>query len=106
MVDLSDTKNEQSVRQILGKQEWSDSLKALHLGDDRGELWSEYWPGADIYSWIDYIMVSKKLEPEVDPAQSGIARPPFWNEPSDDCPVFMTLRIPTTSSSSKPQVTP
>jgi len=43
---------------------------------------------------IDYKMVCKKLESEIDPAESGIARPPFWNEASDHCPVFMTLKGP------------
>ena len=92
MGDFNDTKNEKSIWQIMGRPEWPDSLKALPLTDDRGELWTEFWSAADVYSRIDYIMVSKKLEGEVDFGQSGICRPPFWNEASDHCPVFITLK--------------
>lgn len=90
--DFNETKNEKSIWQIQGKPEWSDSLRALPLADDRGEFWTHYWSAADIYSRIDYMMVCKKLEPEVNPAESGIARPPFWNQASDHCPVFLTLK--------------
>jgi exonuclease III len=70
-------------------------MKALPLADDRGEFWTHYWAAADIYSRIDYIMVCKRLEAEVVPAESGIARPPFWNEASDHCPIFLTLKNPS-----------
>ena len=92
--DFNDTKNEKAIWQITGKPDWPDSLKALPLSDDRGEFWTEYWSAADIYSRIDYIMVAKRLEPEIDPAQSGIARPGFWNEASDHCPVYLSLKPP------------
>jgi endonuclease/exonuclease/phosphatase family metal-dependent hydrolase len=95
MGDFNDTKNEKSIWQIQGKPEWPDSMKALPLADDRGEFWTHYWAAADIYSRIDYIMVCKKLETEVIPAESGIARPPFWNEASDHCPIFLTLKNPS-----------
>jgi len=100
MGDFNDTKNEKAIWQIMGKPEWPDSLKALPLADDRGEFWTEFWSYADVYSRIDYIMVSKKLEEEVDFGQSGIARPSFWNEASDHCPVYLTLRNPPTTSPS------
>ena len=106
MGDFNDTKNENPIWHLLGKPEWPDSLTALPLADDRGEFWTEYWAAADVYSRIDYIMVSKKLVSEIDPAQSGIARPPFWNEASDHCPVFMTLKNPFTSATTPPKATP
>jgi len=95
MGDFNDTKNEKSIWQIQGKPEWPDSMKALPLADDRGEFWTHYWAAADIYSRIDYIMVCKRLEAEVVPAESGIARPPFWSEASDHCPIFLTLKNPS-----------
>ena len=100
MGDFNDTKNEKEIWQITGKPEWPDSLTALPLADDRGEFWTEFWSYADVYSRIDYIMVSKKLETEVDSGQSGIARPSFWSEASDHCPVYLTLRKPRTTSPS------
>ncbi|MCX6959794.1 MAG: hypothetical protein NTW91_05855, partial [Verrucomicrobia bacterium] len=84
---------EKAIWQIMGKPDWPDSLKAMPLADDRGELWTEYWGAADIYSRIDYIMVAKRLESEIDPAQSGIARPPFWKEASDHCLLYLSLKL-------------
>jgi len=92
--DFNDTKNEKAIWQITGKPDWPDSMRALPLSDDRGEFWTEYWSAADIYSRIDYIMVAKRLESEIDPAQSGIARPGFWNEASDHCPLYLSLKPP------------
>jgi endonuclease/exonuclease/phosphatase family metal-dependent hydrolase len=94
MGDFNDTKNERSIWQISGKPDWPDSLHAVPLADDRGEFWTEYWSAADVYSRIDYILVAKKLEGDVDPSQSGIARPSFWNEASDHCPVTLSLKLP------------
>lgn len=92
--DFNDTKNEQALRTITGNPEWPDSLDPLPLKDERGELWTEYWAGADVYSRIDYIMVGKKLEPEIDTECSGIARPSYWHEASDHCPLYLTIRPP------------
>jgi len=92
MGDFNDTKNEKTIWEIMGKPEWPDSLKALPLTDDRGEFWTEFWAYADVYSRIDYLMVSKKLESDMEPSQCGICRPSFWNEASDHCPVYMTLK--------------
>lgn len=94
MGDFNDTKNERSLWQITGKPDWPDSLHPLPLTDDRGELWTEYWSTADVYSRIDYILTARKLEPEIDMAHSGIARPAFWNEASDHCPVTLSLKLP------------
>lgn len=98
MGDFNDTKNEKTVWHVLGKPDWPESLRAVPVSDDRGESWTEYWAAADVYSRIDYIMVSKKLEQEIDSSRSGIARPPFWNEASDHCPVYMTISSSSTAT--------
>jgi endonuclease/exonuclease/phosphatase family metal-dependent hydrolase len=101
MGDFNDTKNGKAIRQITGNPEWPDSLKALPLADDRGEVWTEYWSAADVYSRIDYIMVSKKLESQIDSSQSGIARPSCWNDASDHCPLFLSLKKPSSAKPTK-----
>ena len=98
MGDFNDTKNERTIWQITGKPDWPDSLRALPLTDDRGEFWTEFWSWADVYSRIDYIMVSRKLVADIDAAHSGIARPSFWNQASDHCPVYLTITPPTSGS--------
>jgi exonuclease III len=64
------------------------------LTDDRGERWTHHWGNADIYSRIDYILVNRRLEEDIDSARSGIARPPYWREASDHCPVFVSIKPP------------
>jgi endonuclease/exonuclease/phosphatase family metal-dependent hydrolase len=91
MGDFNDTKNSRTIREITGKPDWTDSLNALPLTDGRGENWTEHWEGADVYSRIDYMMVSKKLELETDADRSGVARFPFWRKASDHCPLVLTL---------------
>jgi endonuclease/exonuclease/phosphatase family metal-dependent hydrolase len=92
MGDFNDTKNSRALWEITGKPEWADSLRALSLTDRNGESWTEYWASADVYSRIDYMMVSKKLDPEIDSGRSTVARFPFWREASDHCPLVLTLR--------------
>ena len=101
MGDFNETKNSQTIREVIGKPEWPDSLTALPLTDERGELWTEYWSAADTYSRIDYIMVSKKLVSEVDAGRSGIARPSSWSKASDHCPLFITIGTSSTTSLTK-----
>ena len=98
MGDFNDTKNSEALWQITGKPDWPDSLHAVALHDDRGESWTEYWSAADVYSRIDYILTAKKLEQDIDIANSGIARPAFWNEASDHCPLSLALKIPHTTT--------
>jgi endonuclease/exonuclease/phosphatase family metal-dependent hydrolase len=101
MGDFNETKNSQTIREVTGKPEWSDSLTALPLTDERGELWTEYWSAADTYSRIDYIMVSKRLVAEVDAGRSGIARPSSWSKASDHCLLFITIGTSSTNSLTK-----
>lgn len=91
MGDFNDTKNSPTIFQILGKPDWQDSLEALSLTDDRGDYWTEFWEYPDVYSRIDYMMVSKSLKPSILLNHSGIARPSFWKEASDHCALFTTI---------------
>jgi endonuclease/exonuclease/phosphatase family metal-dependent hydrolase len=108
MGDFNGTRNEEAIRNLTGESEGMNTLRLLPLSDDRGELWTEYWSAADIYSRIDYILVSKKLEPEIDSGHSLVARPAFWNEASDHCPVMVSLKapVPPSQQPSFPSATP
>jgi endonuclease/exonuclease/phosphatase family metal-dependent hydrolase len=92
MGDFNDTKNEKSVWQIMGKPEWPDSLRALPLTDDRGEFWTEFWSQADIYSRIDYIMVSRSMKKSVITSDSMILDDPEWVNASDHRAVMAVFK--------------
>jgi endonuclease/exonuclease/phosphatase family metal-dependent hydrolase len=91
MGDFNETKNAAPLRALFGNPGHPGSLRALPLADTRGETWTEYWGEADVYSRIDYMMVSSRLDQEVDSARSGVARPAFWNQASDHCPVYLSI---------------
>ena len=92
MGDFNDTKNSHALWEITGKPDWPDSLRVLPMKDRNGESWTEYWESADVYSRIDYIMISKRLEQEIDEGNSFVARFPYWREASDHCPLVLTLK--------------
>ena len=48
---------------------------------------------ADVYSRIDYILVTRDLLPAVDYARSYVYRSTYWNEASDHRPVVAAFRI-------------
>lgn len=94
MGDFNDTSNSRVLREISGATGCPEGLRMLPLTDDRGECWTEFWKEAGVYSRIDYMMVSKKLEPEIDPSRSAVARFPYWRLASDHCPLLLTLKNP------------
>jgi endonuclease/exonuclease/phosphatase family metal-dependent hydrolase len=81
--DLNDTKNEYPVRQLIGTRGTDTHLFDIWLRDSRGDRWTHYWSAADIYSRIDYIMVSRALVPFLVLEKSGICDLPRWNLASD-----------------------
>ena len=89
--DLNDTKNEYPIRQIMGPNRASTSLRDIWLRDSRGETWTHYWKSADIYSRIDYILVSPALAPEVIWKKCGINDSPSWRDASDHRAIYATI---------------
>jgi len=92
--DLNDTKNEFPVRELIGTPGSPAHMADVWLKDSRGERWTHYWKTADIYSRIDFILVSPRLLRMVDRDKSGIADPPDWNSASDHRLIFATFEPP------------
>jgi endonuclease/exonuclease/phosphatase family metal-dependent hydrolase len=90
--DLNDTRNEPTIQEIIGPGSTLDHLVELPLQDENGDRWTHYWRVADIYSRIDYIMVSRALGPEIVPASTGIFHGSGWSEASDHRPVITAIR--------------
>jgi endonuclease/exonuclease/phosphatase family metal-dependent hydrolase len=91
--DFNDTKNSPSLKEITGPRGSSASLRDLWLKDDAGDHWTEYWDAADVYTRIDYILVTRNLLPAVDLPHSYIYRSPYWNLASDHRAVVAALRL-------------
>ena len=94
--DLNDTKNEYPVKELLGHAKDPLRMTDLFLADRHGYRWTHYWSTADIYSRIDYLLVSQGLWPEIAMDKSGISSPAIWFKASDHRAIFCTIRVPET----------
>ncbi len=94
MGDFNATRNGTEWKKLTGDASHPGPLRMIPLTDDRGESWTEYWPAADTYSRIDYILTTPSLAERVEVSGSGVARPGFWSQASDHCPVHITLTAP------------
>jgi endonuclease/exonuclease/phosphatase family metal-dependent hydrolase len=91
--DFNDTKNSPSIREVTGARASGLGLRDLWLKDSDGDHWTEYWDQADVYTRIDYILVTRNLTRAVDSSKSFVYRSPYWNLASDHRPVVATFRI-------------
>jgi endonuclease/exonuclease/phosphatase family metal-dependent hydrolase len=81
--DFNDTRATPAIKTITGKYGGPDYLTAIPAKDSHGEAWTHYWALQDLYSRIDFVMVSAALKPEVDFHGSRILDDASWNEASD-----------------------
>jgi len=93
--DFNDTRNESPIRAIQGRRGSDNYLSTIYLKDREGMSWTHFWEYADIYSRIDYIMVSPGLHPEVDFNECKILWRQDWQEGSDHRPLLATIRTET-----------
>lgn len=91
--DFNDTKNSTSMREIIGTRSAPSSLRDLYLKDSAGDRWTEYWEAADVYSRIDYILVSRNLFPAISLEKCYIYRSPDWFKASDHRATVATIRL-------------
>lgn len=64
--DLNDTRQSPTVRTIHGGGKNPKSLMMIALKDSRGHYWTHHWDFQDVYSRIDYVMVSSALKNSID----------------------------------------
>ena len=92
--DMNDTKNEYPVKELTGSAKDPLRMKDLFLTDRYGGRWTHYWQAADVYSRIDYLMVSQALWPKINMDKSGISSSKVWFKASDHRAVFTTIKVP------------
>jgi endonuclease/exonuclease/phosphatase family metal-dependent hydrolase len=90
--DFNDTKNEACLKDVMGPRYSDRALRDLWLKDSVGDRWTECWDAADVYSRIDYILVTRDLLPAVDYPKSYVYRSPYWNKASDHRAVVAVFR--------------
>ncbi len=89
--DFNDSKNEPAFQEVTGPKKTPMHMADLWARDEFGDKWTHYWPTADEYSRLDYLLVSPALFREVVLMKSRIHRAPYWNDASDHRAVFTTI---------------
>jgi endonuclease/exonuclease/phosphatase family metal-dependent hydrolase len=95
--DFNDTKDSRAVKTILGagKTALFDLRPVERAGGQTppdGISWTEHYAKEDMYSRIDYILVSAGLRPDWLGAETYILNLPDWNQASDHRPLVAGFR--------------
>lgn len=90
--DWNDTRGTRPVRAL---QKRGDTIigELVHAADSRDQTWTHYFRREDLYSRIDYLMVSPALKPFVTGDQAKIFDGPGTADASDHRPVVITLEL-------------
>ena len=89
--DFNDTRGSKPVQSLLkrGKAELGEMLRAF---DAQGETWTHFYRREDLYSRIDYLIVSRGLKPLVEGGKARIFDGVPVGDASDHRPVFAKLK--------------
>lgn len=81
--DFNDTRPTKAFKAVTGSYNDPGYLTAIPFKDKQGDAWTHHWAPHDIYSRIDFVMVSRALRPEVDFPNSYLVDDADWNKASD-----------------------
>ncbi len=70
--DFNTHRNEPALQEIIGSRALDSHLLEIPVRDRHGLLWTHFWDAADVYSRLDYLLVSRALRPQVDTRLSRI----------------------------------
>lgn len=96
--DLNTYRNEIPAKEIMGVRGDPGHLYAVPLADAHGDRWTHYWGAADLYSRIDYIMLSRPLRPWADVEGSFLHRSDEMFEASDHRALVFKLQLPESAA--------
>lgn len=90
--DFNDTRATPALKAVTGNYNDPTYLTALPAKDSRNDAWTHHWALNDIYSRIDFIMVSKALRDEVDFPAAKIIDDINWDKASDHRAVLAVFK--------------
>jgi len=101
--DFNDTRDQPGVKAIKGLTGSAAALTEIAAEDESGERWTYYYPEADEYSRIDFVLASAALLPEMRESQSFLYGGKDWIKASDHRPVTVVIHPDDNASRPKPK---
>jgi endonuclease/exonuclease/phosphatase family metal-dependent hydrolase len=90
--DFNDTRATPTIKTISGKYNDPSYLTAIPAKDSQNHAWTHFWELRDIYSRLDFIMVSHGIRQETDFPAAKIIDDPDWNDASDHRAVLAVFK--------------
>lgn len=90
--DFNDTYRSNTLRAVTGSAAKNLRITPIYLKDSQDEAWTHHWSSEDIYSRIDFIMISAALRRDVDFKESRIIDDRLWSKASDHRPMLAVFR--------------
>lgn len=90
--DLNDTRATPTIKTITGNYNDPTYLTAIPAKDSQYHAWTHHWALHDIYSRIDYIMVTRELRKDVDFPAAKIIDDADWDKASDHRAVLAVFK--------------
>jgi endonuclease/exonuclease/phosphatase family metal-dependent hydrolase len=90
--DLNDTRSTPAIKAITGNYNDPTYLTAIPAKDSRGQSWTHHWSLHDIYSRIDFVMVSRGIRDDVDFQAAKVIDDADWAEASDHRAILAIFR--------------
>jgi endonuclease/exonuclease/phosphatase family metal-dependent hydrolase len=90
--DFNDTRPTPAIKELTGKYKDPTYLTAIPAKDRQNQAWTYFWELHDIYSRIDFVMVSQGLRSDVNFPESKIIDDADWNDASDHRPVMAIFK--------------
>ena len=90
--DLNDTRSTPTIKTITGNYNDPTYLTAIPAKDSRNQAWTYNWALHDIYSRIDFIMVSRGIRGDVDFPAAKIIDDSDWDTASDHRAVLAVFK--------------
>lgn len=92
--DFNDSPNSSPLNTLYSRRRNAGGqLFDLRPLDEHGLAWTHFWDDEDLYSRIDYALVSRALIPEIDGKQTHIPDFAGMRLASDHRPLLITLRL-------------
>ena len=90
--DFNDTRATPAIKAITGNYNDPTYLTAIPAKDSHDDAWTHHWALHDIYSRIDFIMVSRGIRSDVDFHEEKIIDDADWEKASDHRAVLAVFK--------------